>query len=56
MFEFKKAERNLSEEKASVEQVVRDIVRNVQENGDRAILDYTSKFDGITLDAVRVPR
>jgi len=56
MFEFKKAERNLGEEKASVEQVVRDILRNVQENGDKAILEYTSKFDGIDLGAVRVPR
>lgn len=56
MFEFKKAERNLGEEKASVEQVVREIIRNVQQSGDKAILDYTSKFDGITLDSVRVPR
>ncbi|MFW5808542.1 MAG: histidinol dehydrogenase, partial [Spirochaetota bacterium] len=28
------------------------IVQDVQTNGDRAVLSYTKKFDGVTLDTV----
>lgn len=33
------------------EQRVADIVDNVKENGDKAIFDYTERFDGVKVDA-----
>ena len=33
------------------EQRVADIVDNVKENGDKAIFDYTQRFDGVKVDA-----
>ena len=33
------------------EQRVNDIVCNVKENGDKAIFEYTEKFDGVKIDA-----
>lgn len=54
MLVFKRAERNISEEKASVEQAVREIVGKVKAEGDRAVLAYTEKFDGLRLDNLRV--
>ena len=52
---FKEAARNPGEERASVERVVRDILTDVGEWGDRAVLDYTEKFDGYRPAALRVP-
>lgn len=34
---------------------VHDIMQAVKMNGDKAVLDYTSAFDGIRLDALRIP-
>ncbi len=34
---------------------VRDIMDTVKTGGDKALLDYTTKFDGVTLDSLRVP-
>ena len=34
---------------------VRDIMDTVNSGGDKAILDYTAKFDGVNLDNLRVP-
>lgn len=36
------------------EQRVNDIVANVKENGDKAIFDYTEKFDGVKVDAATI--
>lgn len=36
-------------------EVVRGILRDVQDRGDAALRDYTQRFDGVTLDAIRVP-
>ncbi len=33
------------------EATVRDVLARVREEGDRAVLDYTREFDGLTLDA-----
>ena len=34
---------------------VRDIMKAVKSDGDRAVLDFTSKFDGVTLESLRIP-
>lgn len=34
---------------------VRDIMDAVKKHGDKAVLDYTAKFDGVKLDTLRVP-
>jgi len=39
---------------ANVEAVVADIIQNVRGNGDRALLDYTLRFDGAALDSLAV--
>jgi len=33
---------------------VEEIVKNVKENGDKAVLEYTAKFDGAVLDSMEV--
>ncbi len=38
----------------NVEEIVADIIANVRENGDQALLEYTAKFDGATLTALAV--
>ena len=53
MIVFKEAEKNPNEEKASVEQVVRDILSAVRAGGAAAVLDYTEKFDGYRPAALR---
>ncbi|MCI1882655.1 MAG: histidinol dehydrogenase [Sporolactobacillus sp.] len=43
-----------AEAKQEAARSVREIVRKVKEEGDRAVLDYTKKFDGIELADLRV--
>ncbi len=38
----------------NVEEIVADIIANVRENGDKALLEYTAKFDGAELNALAV--
>ena len=38
----------------NVEAVVADIIANVRENGDKAVLEYNAKFDKAVLDALQV--
>ena len=38
----------------SVENIVLDILKNVKENGDKALKEYSQKFDGVTLDSIEV--
>ena len=40
--------------KFSVEEIVADIIANVKEKGDTALLEYTAKFDGASLTALAV--
>ena len=37
---------------AAIEQRVADILADVQQRGDAAVLDYTARFDGLTADSV----
>ncbi len=39
-----------------VSEVVRDIINNVRENGDKAVYDYTVKFDGKAPDKVEISK
>ncbi len=39
----------------SVREAARTIVEGVREGGDRALLDFTERFDGVRLADVRVP-
>ncbi len=39
-----------------VEDIVADIIANVRQNGDRALLEYTEKFDGASLDSLLVTK
>lgn len=38
----------------NVEKIVSDIIENVKQNGDRAVLEYNEKFDGARLEALLV--
>ncbi len=38
----------------NVEEIVSGIIANVRQNGDRALLQYTEKFDGVRLSTLRV--
>src|SRR4030067_136351 len=39
-----------AEDTSAVEAVVRSILDSVREKGDRAVIEYTKKFDGVALD------
>ena len=43
-----------SEAKTDVSGAVSEIIRNVRLNGDKALFDYTRRFDGASLSALRV--
>ena len=45
--------RDIREEK-NVDAIVDDIIKNVQENGDKALFEYSEKFDGATLTSLEV--
>ncbi|MEK3857081.1 histidinol dehydrogenase [Cytobacillus sp. FSL H8-0458] len=36
--------------------IVKNIIETVRQNGDRALKEYTEKFDGISLDELKVPQ
>ena len=37
-----------------VDKIVSDIIARVRQEGDKALIDYTDKFDGIKLDSIKV--
>lgn len=39
---------------SGVEAIVADIIKNVKENGDRALKEYSAKFDGAIIENLRV--
>ena len=41
-------------EKNELEGIVNDILNNVKENGDKALLEYAEKFDGVVIDSLQV--
>ncbi len=42
--------------KVNVEDIVNNILENVRKNGDKAVLEYTEKFDGASLDSLAVSK
>ena len=40
--------------KVNVEKIVFDIIEKVKTEGDKALLEYTEKFDGAVLDSLEV--
>ncbi len=40
--------------KTNVEDIVRDIIENVKQNGDKAVFEYCKKFDGADLERLEV--
>ncbi len=53
---FKSLERRSGETNRRVTETVTEIIENVKENGDRAVQDYTLKFDGSLPEYYEVPR
>ena len=43
-----------SEDTLKIEEIVRGIIANVRENGDKALFEYCEKFDGVKLSALKV--
>ncbi len=43
-----------TEQKTNVEGIVSDIIKNVRENGDKALVEYSKKFDGAVDDVIEV--
>lgn len=39
-----------------IDQIVGEIIENVRKNGDKALIEYTEKFDNIKLDTVKVSK
>ena len=57
MIVFKEAEKSISnKEKDTVESTVREIISNVQSNGDKALKEYTEKFDKHSLERFTVTK
>lgn len=51
---LKGAKQRTQEDKSRLQQMVADIIRNVTENGDRALVEYNSRFDGCHRSALRI--
>ena len=43
-----------SESKTDIESIVADIIANVRQKGDKALLEYTEKFDMVALESLEV--
>lgn len=41
-------------DKANLDKTISDIFQNVKDNGDKALISYTSKFDNVELDTIAV--
>lgn len=52
--ELKTLERSVEQNTESQRKAVLDILKNVKEEGDKALLKYTEKFDGVPLDTLEV--
>lgn len=53
---LKELKKRSGETSQKVEQTVSEIIENVKENGDKAVKDYTLKFDGSLPEYYEVPR
>lgn len=41
-------------DQSAIEETVKEIINNIKEKGDKALLEYTKKFDGVELGNIRV--
>lgn len=41
-------------DQSAIEETVKEIINNIKEKGDEALLEYTKKFDGVELGNIRV--
>lgn len=53
---IKKPEKKTYERDSQLTRTVLDIIDNVKENGDKALIEYAQKFDGIALDTVKISK
>lgn len=53
---IKKLDERNSETNSMISQIVTDIIDEVKLNGDKAVLAFTEKFDGVTPEYYEVPR
>ena len=53
---YKEAARKTYERDQKTTDLVREILENVQRNGDSELIALTKKFDGIDMDTVKIGR
>ena len=53
---IKQAKTRTAEDSRRLRKTVADIIDNVCENGDAALKEYSSRFDGFVRDELRVSR
>lgn len=54
--EWKEILKRPTQEKANLESIVDSVFTSIQQNGDQALKEYTQKFDGATLETLRVSK
>ena len=52
---FKELEEKRNATEADVTKIVADIINDVKNNGDKALIRYTEKFDGVKTDKFEIP-
>ncbi len=53
---IKKGKERTKEDNRALRRTVSDIIENVQDNGDRALFEYSERFDGFVRQSLRVSR
>lgn len=53
---IKQAEKKTYQRDSALTRAVMDIIDNVRENGDKALIDYAAKFDHIDMQSVKIDR
>ena len=53
---LKKSKERTKEDRSALRKTVGDIIENVIENGDAALLEYNQKFDGCDRASLRISR
>ena len=51
---IKKGKERTKEDARALRSAVSEIIENVQENGDKALFEYSARFDGFVRDSLRV--
>lgn len=47
-------QQRVEESMAEIDEVVESVILNIQKDGDKALIEYTQKFDGVLLDKIQV--